>query len=108
MAVLWVVLAEEYGRKGVLRDRYFAERTTALENYDDVALLRKFRFPKKSILSIIDICRPYLSRNSRRSRALPVAVQVLAALRLDVSNTKMITQNEQNLTKSKILIQILC
>jgi len=82
MSIAWVVLAEEYGRRGFERERHFGERTTALETIkDDKILIRKFRFPRSSILEIIDMCRAPLQRETNRNQAIPVAVQVLAALR---------------------------
>ena len=72
-----LVLEEQYER--VRRERVFRDRRDLLME-SDAWLIRRFRLPR---LVLIDLCYNLdarLKRETRRSNALPVPVQVLATL----------------------------
>lgn len=79
MALINAIL-EEVARRGLRRERLFRDRSNVLEVYDDEALIRDFRFPRATILEIVEMCGDLKSKTNR-NLDLPVHINVLAALR---------------------------
>ncbi|XP_035852271.1 putative nuclease HARBI1 [Sander lucioperca] len=61
------------------RERVFQDRRDLL-NESDEWLMSRFRLPRHLLLEMCNNLEPYLQRETRRSRALPVPVQVLSTL----------------------------
>ncbi|XP_035708341.1 putative nuclease HARBI1 [Folsomia candida] len=80
MAVVHFVQHQAEGREHLHR-RVFLAKINPLETMDDDKLIADYRFPRHSILKITELCAPFLQRRTNRNHALPVQLQVLAALR---------------------------
>jgi len=78
-AAVQVILANEAAR-ALHRRHYFRDRTNVFEIYDDEALIRDYRFPKKTIMEIIDLCQDLASKRKMVS-VVPLHIRVLSALR---------------------------
>lgn len=61
------------------RERVFHDRRDLL-NESDEWLMSRFRLPRHLLLELCNNLEPYLQHEARRSRALPVPVQVLSTL----------------------------
>lgn len=80
-----LVAAYVFNRR-IRRERRFRDPLDPL-HVSDEHLLRAYRFPRHEILWLCDELRPQLERRTKRSHALPVHTQVLAALRFFASGT---------------------
>lgn len=74
MAALAVL--EDIVNGAIRRERVFRDREDLLA-HDDNWLISRFRFPRAILLELCAELRPALERNTARSHALPVPIQVL-------------------------------
>lgn len=72
---------EEENRRAFRRERVFRDRENPLDVYNDEGLIKRFRMPRPLLLEVIDLIEDDISHPTRRSHALPSALQVLTALR---------------------------
>lgn len=74
-----LALLEDLGNRALRRERVFRERADLLAESSEW-LLSRFRFSKHILL---DLCRelgPFLERETKRTQAIPVHIQVLSTL----------------------------
>lgn len=81
MEALWVAAMEENPPARPLR-----VRMDPLTLPDHV-LVRQYRLPRRAILFLADLLKDDLQRNTRRSSPIPVALQIMVALRFFASGT---------------------
>lgn len=63
-------------RNDMRRQRIFRDRTCPLDIYDDQELIARYRLPRHLILELCGLLDDDIKRQTRRSMALPVALQV--------------------------------
>lgn len=78
MAALLAIVGER--NRAIRRERVFRDRQNPLEQPDD-CIVKKYRLPRQEILRLSDELRGDLERETRRNNAVPVELQVCAALR---------------------------
>ncbi|XP_042882922.1 putative nuclease HARBI1 [Penaeus japonicus] len=81
MELLWAL---EHDR--LRRERVFKDRLNPLA-VSDAHLLRYYRYPRSEIQWLCEKIGPEISRHTNRSHSIPVATQVLVALRFYASGT---------------------
>ncbi|KAL6481077.1 hypothetical protein MHYP_G00091570 [Metynnis hypsauchen] len=74
-----LALLEDLANGRIRRERLFRDHYDFLA-HDDVWLISRFRFPRAVLLELCAELGPVLERDTARSRALPVPLQVLTAL----------------------------
>ncbi|XP_046344257.2 putative nuclease HARBI1 [Haliotis rufescens] len=74
-------IKEILNRRNIRRERIFRDRTEVLDTLTDTELIARYRFPRHTILQLVDRVSAEISRPTQRSCALPVHVQVLVTLR---------------------------
>ena len=84
MAALIAIIGERNG--ALRRERVFRDRKNPLEQPDDF-LIQKYRLPRHEILRLSNELRGDLERETRRNNAVPVELQVCAALRFLASGS---------------------
>ena len=75
------LLVEGFTQRSLRRQRIFRDRLNALDNLDDVDLMRRYRLPRSLIIDLIEELEPMIESPTNRSRAVPASIQVLCALR---------------------------
>ena len=63
------------------RERVFRDRTQPLDLYDDVEMLKKYRFTRAGVMEIIDSLGGQLEHPTNRNHAVPPSLQIFVALR---------------------------
>ena len=76
MAVALFMIEEDENRRALRRDRVFRDRLNPLDVYDDVEILRRYRFTRPVLLEVIDLLEDDISPFTRRSHAVPATLQV--------------------------------
>lgn len=74
-------LALAQHRQQIRKPRVFRDRTNPLDCMDDGELISRYRLPRHLIVDLCDKFNDELQRKSMRNHALPVATQILVALR---------------------------
>ena len=87
MAVALFMIEEDENRRALRRDRVFRDRLNPLDVYDDVDILRRYRFTRPVLLEVIDLLEDDISPFTRRSHAVPATLQVCCALRYFATGT---------------------
>ena len=57
-------------------ERIFRDRTNPLDIYNDVEVIRRYRFPRDTILELVDRVAPMVEHPTGRSKAIPACIQV--------------------------------
>ena len=84
MAALIAIIGER--NRALRRERVFRDRQNPLEQPADF-LIKKYRLPRHEILRLSNELRGDLERETRRNNAVPVELQVCAALRFLASGS---------------------
>ena len=63
-------------RRQFRRERVFRDRSNPLDTYNDQEMIKRYRFPRDTVLEIIDRVSPLVKRPTERSGAIPVSSQV--------------------------------
>ena len=63
------------------RERICRDRTNPLEIYDDLELIERFRFNRRTILQITQLLQDDLESSNFRDKAIPPLIKVLISLR---------------------------
>ena len=79
-------MAEEEENSLAREERIFRDRRDPLDSYDDIELIRRFRFSKSAILKITELVGNHLN-STDRSHAAPPHIQVCVALQFFASGT---------------------
>jgi hypothetical protein len=69
--------------RAIRRERIFRNRTNSLEIYDDLELIERFRFDRRTILQITHD----LESSTFRNKAIPRLIKVLISLRFFASGS---------------------
>ncbi|CAC5403276.1 HARBI1 [Mytilus coruscus] len=69
------------------REHVFRDRTNPLDLYDDLELVKRFRFDRQTILQIADLLQEDLESSTLRNHAIPPVMKVLIALRFYASGS---------------------
>ncbi|CAC5403275.1 HARBI1 [Mytilus coruscus] len=75
------------GRRAMRREHVFRDRTNPLDLYDDLELVKRFRFDRQTILQIADLLQEDLESSTLRNHAIPPVMKVLIALRFYASGS---------------------
>nr|XP_022311005.1 putative nuclease HARBI1 [Crassostrea virginica] len=67
--------------RALRRERVFRDRGNPIDNFTDIELIARYRFPSRTILSLTDLVRDRVQHPTSRSHAIPALVQVLTTLR---------------------------
>ena len=73
MAALILTIAKE---RSLRRQRVFRDRTNPLDACNDLELIRRYRFPRHSLLELIKAVEESTRRPTHRSHSLPVTTMV--------------------------------
>ena len=77
-----LMMLRRQGRRALRRERIFRDRVNPLDKSDDVELIRKFRFRRADIMSIVDDVQDELQHVNRPGSVPPTpSLQVCLALR---------------------------
>ncbi|CAC5362618.1 HARBI1 [Mytilus coruscus] len=68
-------------RRHFRRERVFRDRTNPLELYNDEDMIKRYRFPRATVLELIDRVSPMIETPTRRSMSISTSTQVLTTLR---------------------------
>ena len=74
-------------RRYLRRERIFRDRLNPLDRYNDDELFRRFRFPRRELLQLIDTFAEDLNYPCERKGSLPASMQILVALRFYVTGS---------------------
>ena len=85
MILLFLAEDEEIS-SSMARQRVFRDLTNPLDCYDDLELVRRFRFSRSSISRITELIAPRL-KLTKRSHTAPPHLQVCVALQFFSSGT---------------------
>jgi hypothetical protein len=89
-------------RNSMRKQRKFRDRENPFD-FEDNILLLKYRFPRHALMAIIEKFRPFLTRKTLRSNAIPVHLQVLVALRFYASGSfQHVTGDVVNISQSSV------
>ena len=69
--------------------RLFRSRTNSLDFLSDQQIIRKYCFDREGIYILCDKLRDDLEKSTKRSRSLPVSLQIVIALRYYASGSYM-------------------
>jgi cytochrome c-type biogenesis protein CcmH/NrfG len=69
--------------------RLFRSRTNPLDFLSDQQIIRNYRFERERIYTLCDKLREDLEKSTKRSRSLPVSLQIVIALRYYASGSYM-------------------
>ncbi|CAC5398924.1 HARBI1 [Mytilus coruscus] len=90
-------------QQNIRRNRIFRDPDNPLDYLDDTEIVRKYRLSRPMI---IDICRMFefdLQRPTRRSRAFPVSLQVMVALRFFATGSfQLVNADVHNISISSV------
>lgn len=62
--------------RALRRERVFRDRGNPIDNFTDIELIARYRFPSRTILSLTDLVRDRVQHPTSRSHAIPALVQV--------------------------------
>jgi hypothetical protein len=68
-------------RTAMRRERIFKDRTNQLEIYDDLELIERFTFDRRTILQITQLLQDDLESSTFRNKAIPPLIKVLISLK---------------------------
>ena len=68
-------------RRAMRRERICRDRTNPLEIYDDLELIERFRFDRRTILQITQLLQDDLESSTFRNKAIPPLIKVLISLK---------------------------
>ena len=68
-------------RRAMRRERICRDRTNSLEIYDDLKLIERFRFNRRTILQITQLLQDDLESSTFRNKAILPLIKVLILLR---------------------------
>lgn len=63
-------------RRAFRRERVFRDRNNPLDSLNDNQLISRYRFPRRSLMDLIDLVENDLRRPTGRSMAIPPTLQV--------------------------------
>ena len=69
-------------RSAMRRECIFRDRTNPLEIYDDLELIERLRFDRRTILQITQLLQDDLDSSTFRNKAIPPLIKILISLRL--------------------------
>jgi hypothetical protein len=75
-ALIRLRLIRENNNAALRRERIFRDRSNALEVLCDQELMRRYRFPRATILELTELIREDVEHPTRRSHAIPAHIQV--------------------------------
>jgi hypothetical protein len=85
------------------RERIFRDFTNPLDYLDKDAILSKYRLSRPLIFSLCNIVSDRLQRPTTRSRALPVSLQVMIALRFYATGSfQAVIGDVHNISRSSV------
>jgi hypothetical protein len=79
------VILEEENRRNLCRNRIFRDRTHALDIYDDVDLIKRYRMPRHVLLEIIDLVYDDVVHPTRQNHAIPPSIHATFKVRAVIS-----------------------
>ncbi|XP_067668308.1 putative nuclease HARBI1 [Haliotis asinina] len=77
----YLLLNEKLSKKSIEKQRVFRDRTCLLDIVSDDDLYVNYRIDRASCFELIDVTRPYLQRDTKRSVSISTETQVLSTLR---------------------------
>ena len=76
-------------RQQLFTKRLFRDRTNPLDFLSDQQIIRNYRFDREGIYSLSDELWEDFEKSTKRSRSLPVSLQIVIALRYYASGSHM-------------------
>lgn len=67
--------------RAVRREGVFRDRGNPIDNFTDIELIARYRFPSRTITRLTDLIKDRVQHPTSRSHAIPALVQVLVTLR---------------------------
>jgi cytochrome c-type biogenesis protein CcmH/NrfG len=89
MALLLHLQNRQRQRQQQFKGRLFRSRTNPLDFLSDQQIIRNYRFERERIYTLCDKLREDLEKSTKRSRSLPVSLQIVIALRYYASGSYM-------------------
>ncbi|XP_067669955.1 putative nuclease HARBI1 [Haliotis asinina] len=77
----YLLLKEKLSKRSIKKQRVFRDRTCLLDIVSDDDLYMNYRMDRESCFELINLARPYLQRDTKRSVPISPETQVLATLR---------------------------
>ena len=74
-------MIQNENRRAVARERVFRDRNNPLDIFNDVKMLKRYRFTRRGCMHLIDLLAPDIQPSTNRSHAIPASLQVFTALR---------------------------
>ena len=89
MALLLHLQNRQSERQQQVTRRLFRDRTNPLDFLSDQQIIRNYRLDREGIYTLCDELREDLEKSTKRSRSLPVSLQIMIALRYYASGSYM-------------------
>ncbi|KAM7290407.1 putative nuclease HARBI1 [Ixodes scapularis] len=84
----------QYGILMLGRERVFRERLNPLDVFDEFELQQRFRFGYDGIMYLVELLRPDLEPQTRRSQVVSTELQVIVALQFFATGNFLITAGD--------------